>query len=231
MKALFKTQRLAKFLLVLLPLVLALSYGCTSSPNVSDSDGNAVPKNPNGMTLVKGTVINVSSKTIVIQTKDSTQTIMLSDSLQLYARSPSSLANVKNTSFIGVTTQQQADGSDQATEIHIFPEELRGLGEGSLMMDAQTTGAGSRMTNGAASRMTNGAASRMSNGNVQKADGSSLVIQYQGKSRTVKVPANIPVTAYTVTDKKLSPGDKVVALAKKDANGTYRTSKILISVK
>jgi hypothetical protein len=143
---------------------------------------------------------------ITIKTKDSTQTIMLTDSLHLFARSPSSLAAVKNTSFIGVTTQKQADGSDQATEIHVFPEELLGLGEGSFMMDAQT-GTGNRMTNGAASRMTNGG--------VQKADGSSLVIQYQGKSRTVKVPANIPVTTYSVTNKKLSPGDKVVALAKK----------------
>ena len=237
MKALLKTQPLPKILLVILALGLALSYGCTSNPSnssetkrASDSDGNAVPRNPDGMILVRGTVINVSSKKITIKTKDSTQTVMLADSLQLYTRSPSSLAAVKNTSFIGVTTQKQADGSDQATEIHIFPEELRGLGEGSFMMDAQT-GTGNRMTNGAASRMTNGAASRMSNGNVQKAGGSSLVIQYQGKSRTVKVPANIPVTTYSVTNKKLSAGDKVVALAKKDAKGNYSTSKILISGK
>jgi hypothetical protein len=225
MKALIKIKTLPKILLV----TLALAYGCTSNPSASDSDGNAVPKNPDGMTLVRGTVINVSSQKIVLQTKDSSQTILLADSLHLYARSPSSLAAVKNTSFIGVTTRKQTDGSDQATEIHVFPEELRGLGEGSFMMD--TTGTGNRMTNGAASRMTNGAASRMSNGAVQQANGSSLVIQYQGKSRTVKVPVNIPVTTYTVTNIKLSPGDKVVALAKKDASGHYRTAKILISGK
>jgi hypothetical protein len=240
MKALLKTQTLPKILLVILALSLALCSGCTSNPNassdardsaktksVSDTDGNAVPRNPDGMTLVRGTVINVSSKKIAIKTKDSTQTIMLADSLHVYAASPSSFAAIKNTSFIGVTTQKQADGSDRATEIHLFPEELRGLGEGSFMMDAQT-GTGSRMTNGAASRMTNGAASRMSNGDVQKADGSSLVIQYQGKSRAVKVPANTPVTAYNLTNKKLSPGVKVVALVKKDANGNSSTAKILI---
>jgi len=102
---------------------------------------------------------------------------------------------------------------------HIFPEELRGLGEGRFMMDTQP---------GTSSRMINGAASRMSNGQVQKSDGASLVIQYQGRSRTVKVPANIPVTAYKATNKKLSPGDKVVALAKKNANGNYSTAKILM---
>jgi hypothetical protein len=69
------------------------------------------------------------------------------------------------------------------------------------MMDAQK-GAASQMTNGAASRVTNGAASRMSNGAVQKTDSSSLVIQYQGKSRTIKVPAGIPVTAYNGNKRK-----------------------------
>ena len=195
MKKLLETQTLPKNLLVILILALALCSGCNSSPSTSDSDENAAPRNPAGMTLLRGTVTDVSSKKIIIQSKDSTQTIMLADSLLLFAKSPGSLAAIKNTSYIGVTTQQQADGVDQATEIHIFPEALRGLGEGSFMMDAQT-GTGSRMTNGAASRMTNGAASRMSNGAVQQADGSSLVIQYQGKSRTVKVLANIQVTAY-----------------------------------
>jgi len=251
MKAVIKKQVLRKYLLVILILSLTLSYGCNSNTNASsagsdsvqtklasDTAGNAVPKNPHGMILVRGTVKNVTSKNIEIQTKDSTQTILLSDSLHLYARTSSSLGNVKSTSFIGVTTQKQADGSDQATEIHIFPEELRGLGEGSFMMDTNA-GSGSRMTNGATSRMTNGAAapatggaaSRMSNGQVQKTDGTSLVVQYQGKSRTVKVPANTPVTAYTLTNQKLLPGIKVVALVKKEANGSYSTAKILISGK
>ena len=251
MKTILKKQALTKNLVIALTLALSFSYGCTSNSNSSskssdsdktklaaDSDGNAAPTNPGGMTMVRGMVLNASSKEINIKTKDSTQTVMLTDSLRIYASSPGSFANVKNTSYIGVTTQKQADSSDQATEIHIFPEELRGLGEGSFMMDAQA-GAGNRMTNGAASRMTNGSAStltndsasRMSNGNVQKAGNSSIVIQYQGKSRTIKVPANIPVTAYKATNKKISTGDKVVALVQKDANGNLSTSKILISNK
>jgi hypothetical protein len=177
MKTSSKTQIFPKNLLAVLAVALALCYSCNSSPRTSNSDGNAAPKNPAGMPLIRGTVTSVSSKEIIIKTKDSTQTITLADSLQIFARSPGSLAAIKNTSYIGVTTQQQADGSDRATEIHIFPEALRGLGEGSFMMDAQAV-TGSRMTNGAASRMTNGAASRMSNGAVQQTDGSSLVIQY-----------------------------------------------------
>jgi hypothetical protein len=68
MKAILKTQALPKILLVILALGLALSYGCTSNPRTSsetklasDSDGNAVPRNPDGMILARGTVVNVSS--------------------------------------------------------------------------------------------------------------------------------------------------------------------------
>jgi len=93
----------------------------------------------------------------------------------VYDREPGKLADVKDNSFVGITTVKQPDGSEKATEIHIFPEELRGMGEGSRMM-AQNP-AGGRMTNGAvsSSRMTNGAAtqSRMSNGSVASANGST----------------------------------------------------------
>ncbi len=49
---------------------------------------------------------------------------------------------------MGVTSVKQADGTELATEIHIFPEELRGLGEGSYMMNLTAGGDNNRMTNG-----------------------------------------------------------------------------------
>jgi hypothetical protein len=82
MKTFLKTQTLPKYLLSILVLAFALCYGCNSSPSASDSDGNAALRNSAGMTLVRGTVATVSSKEIIIKTKDSTQTIMLADSLQ-----------------------------------------------------------------------------------------------------------------------------------------------------
>src|SRR5213075_1177497 len=98
----------------------------------------------------------------------------------VYDRSASTLANVKDNTFIGVTTVKQPDGSERATEIHIFPEELRGLGEGSRMMTPATSGGGgNRMTNG------NVSASRMSNGTVAGANGSTLAVQFAGGSQNV----------------------------------------------
>jgi hypothetical protein len=182
---------------------------------------------------VRGTVANVSATAITIKTDTGNVTIKITPPFQVYDREPGKLADVKDNSFIGVTTVKQADGSEQATEIHIFPEELRGMGEGSRMMARNP--AGGRMTNGAVSgsRMTNGAASqsRMSNGSVASANGSTYVVQYAGGSQTVKVPSKTPVTEIKSTSKTLAPGDHVVILAKRSADGSLVADKGLLAGK
>jgi hypothetical protein len=153
----------------------------------------------------------------------------------LYVRAPSDLSKVKESSFIGVTTVKQPDGSERATEIHIFPEELRGVGEGSRMMAPNTSAAASRMTNGnvSASRMTNGAVSqsRMSNGSVTSTSGSSLVVQYAGGSQNVTVPPNTPVTELKLASKSIAAGDQVAVLAKKAPDGSLTSDKAISTAK
>ncbi|MGI8499313.1 MAG: DUF5666 domain-containing protein [Gemmatimonadaceae bacterium] len=184
---------------------------------------------------VRGTVASVSPTELVIRTDTSSVTVKLTQPFQVYDRGPGNLADVRDNSFVGVTTVKQPDGSEQATEIHIFPDELRGLGEGSRMMTQNTGGGGGRMTNGAvsASRMTNGTASpaRMSNGNVASANGPTLVVQYAGGSQKITVPPKTPVTEIKPTSKTLAAGDRVVILAKKDAGGLLSASKGLLAGK
>src|SRR5690349_23636928 len=126
--------------------------------------------------MVRGTVSTASPTQVVVSTANGNVTVAVTPPLTVYSRQSARLADVKDNVFIGVTTVKQPDGSEKATEIHIFAEELRGLGEGSRMMTGGN--AGNRMTNGAvsSSRMTNGTASapsRMSNGNVANATGST----------------------------------------------------------
>lgn len=151
--------------------------------------------------------------------------------MQVYARQPATLADVKDNTFIGVTTVKQKDGVEQATEIHIFPEALRGLGEGSRMLTGP--GAGSRMTNGAVSgsRMTNGTAtaSRMSNGSLMSINGSTFVVQYARGSQTVVVPPNTPVTEIKPTSNPLTQGERVVVVAKRAGDGSLSANRVLVS--
>jgi len=237
--ALMKTK--LKLISTCLSVVLVISQGCNSnesnSPSTASADSSkskttdeiVPPKNPDGFSGAIGNVVKFSGNEVEITTSDKPLTIKLTDSLHIYAPSPSSLANVKSSAYIGVVSKKQADQPDQALKVLILPEELRGLNEGSFMLpadkDAESAG---RMTNGSASGIANSGAARMSNGSVAGADTTSLTLQYQGHSRTVKIPPNTAVIEYKVSSRKPKVGEKIFALVKKGDHDTLVSSKIVI---
>ena len=200
------------------------------APAPSDS-GTA----PTGLTPVRGTLKSVSDTALTISTASGDTHVRITPPLHVYTNMPSDLAHVTPTSFVGVTSVSAPDGSQRATEIHVFPEELRGTGEGSFMMTPAAGGASaSTMTNGSVSgsRMTNGSVSapRMTNGTVgANAGGSSITVQYQGASRTIAIPAGVPVTAITATKQKLAPGTNVIVLATKRPDGGLSASTVMLA--
>jgi hypothetical protein len=186
-------------------------------------------------TPVRGTISAVSDTALTVTTATGSQQIRVVAPLHVYTRAESDLAHVTPNSFVGVTSVAQPDGSERATEIHVFPEDLRGTGEGSRMMEA-TSGSAvrSKMTNGsvAGSRMTNGsvAGSRMTNGTVgSSSGGTKITVQYKGGTQTIDVPAGVSVTAIAPTQDKLAVGANVVVIAKSDASGKPSTSAVMLT--
>ena len=226
--------------LLAVALVFILASGCNSnesnSPSTASADSSksktadeiVPPKNPDGFSGAIGNVVKFSGNEVEITTSDKPLTIKLTDSLHIYAPSPSSLANVKSSAYIGVVSKKQADQPDQALKVLILPEELRGLNEGSFMLPAEKAADdGGRMTNGSASDVASSDDSRMSNGSVAAAGATSLTLQFQGHSRTVNVPPNTPVVEYKVSDKKPVAGDKIFLLVRKGDHDTLVSSKIV----
>ena len=213
----------------------ACNRGSESTQDTTQATQTTAATNPNAPIMVRGSVVSASPTQVVVQSDTGAVTVAVTQPFHLYTRGTSDLAHVKENTFIGVTTVKQPDGSEKATEIHIFPEELRGVGEGSRMMTPQASSAASRMTNGnvSASRMTNGTASqsRMSNGNVSSTNGTNLVVQYAGGSQTVTVPPNTPVTEMKLTTKNLAAGDQVAVLAKKNPDGSLTSDKAISTSK
>ena len=214
-----------------LTLALACSRSADSSLDTTQATQSTEAVNPDAPIMFRGTVTSVSANQLVLKSDTGTVTVNVTQPFRLYVRAPSDISKVKESSFIGVTTVKQPDGTERATEIHVFPEELRGVGEGSRMMAPDTGASASRMTNGSvsASRMTNGTASqsRMSNGSVSSTNGSSLVVQYAGGSQNVTVPPNTPVTELKLASKPVAAGDKVAVLAKKAADGSLTADKAI----
>jgi hypothetical protein len=209
---------------------------CSRSADSNQDTTQAVQApNADAPILLRGTVTSVSPTQLVLKSDTGTVTVAIAQPFHLYVRAPSDLSHVKESSFIGVTTVKQSDGSERATEIHVFPEELRGLGEGSRMMAPATSASPSRMTNGnvSASRMTNGMASqsRMSNGSVSSTNGSSLMVQYAGGSQNVTVPPNTPVTELKLSSKNVAVGDQLAVMAKKAPDGSLTADKAVSTAK
>jgi hypothetical protein len=176
---------------------------------------------------VIGKVQSVTDSSIDVQTGSGEVHVNITQPLTAYKQIPSDLSHVASTSYVGVASTEQADGKEVAKQIIIFPEELRGAEEGSVLTDPPGATTHSRMTNGSVSRPA-ASHSRMTNGTVQKGSGTTLVVQYQDGSKTISVPANVVVTQVAPEKVTLAAGDTIYLTTDKLPNGTLTTNKILL---
>jgi hypothetical protein len=126
--------------------------------------GNTVWAQVNAARLsgVLGKLQSFTGSSLGIMTKSGVVHISVSQRLATYKQIPSDLSHVVPTSYVGVASVEQADGTELARQVIIFPNELRGAAEGSVLLDAPGATTHSRMTNGSVashavshSRMTN----------------------------------------------------------------------------
>jgi hypothetical protein len=178
---------------------------------------------------VIGRVQSFTGNSLDVQTPSGVIHVDVKHPLTTYKQVPSDLSHVTPASYVGVASTEQADGKEVAKQIIIFPAELSGAAEGSVLTDPPGATTHSRMTNGSVSRPAV-SHSRMTNGTVQKGGGTTLVVQYQEGSKTVSVPANVPVTEVASAQVTFADGDVVYAATEKLPNGTLVTDKIFLFI-
>src|SRR5882762_4908998 len=176
---------------------------------------------------VIGQVQSFTGSSLDVQTPSGVVHVDVTRPLTTYKQIPSDLSHVTSSSYVGVASTEQADGKEVAKQIIIFPAELSGAAEGSVLTDPPGATTHNRMTNGSASRLAE-SHSRMTNGTVQKGSGATLMVQYQDGSKTISVPANVPVTKVVPELVTFTNGDIVYAATEKLPDGTLVTDKILL---
>src|SRR5580704_1199848 len=117
-----------------------------------------------------------------------------------------------NPQIAGITAMPQADGSQSALEVHIFPESMRGTGEGHYPWDLRPQ-------------------STMTNANVEQTvtamEGQTLTLKYKDGEKKIIVPADAVIVTYVPGDKaELKPGTKIIVAATKQEDGSLRTPRI-----
>ena len=178
---------------------------------------------------VIGKVQSFTGSSLDVQTPSGVVHVDVKQPLTTYKQIPSDFSHVTSASYVGVASTEQADGKEVAKQIIIFPAELRGAAEGSVLTDPPGATTHSRMTNGSVSRPAV-SHSRMTNGTVQKGSGTTLVVQYQEGSKTIAVPSNVPVTEVAPEQVTFAEGDIVYAATEKLPNGTLVTDKIFLFI-
>ncbi len=165
---------------------------------------------------VRGTIESVSGQTLTVKARDGSDVkIKLADNAPVRTVTKASLGDIKPGSFVGITAMPQPDGTQKAVEIHIFPEAMRGTGEGHRPWDLMPN-----------STMTNATVDTQ----VAVSDGQKLVLKYKDGDKTFAVPANVVVVSFApATMSDLKPGAIIfVGGAAKEPDGTLDAPNITV---
>jgi len=171
---------------------------------------------------VRGTVEQLDGTVMTVKSREGdTLKIKLADEGKVVALVKASLADIKPNSFVGSTAMPQPDGSWKAVEVHIFPEEMRGTGEGDRPYDYRPQ---STMTNGT----VNSVGKSTTTGTVANEEGTTLTLNYKDGSKKIDVtPQTVIVSYMPGTREELKPGASIyVPAATRQADGTLLTARV-----
>ena len=165
-------------------------------------------------TRLRATIRTVKGNELGLITRaDEQLTVTLAPDARIVAIVPTSLADIKPGSYIGCAALPQADGTLRALEIHVFPENMRGTGEGHRAFDLQPR-----------STMTNGTV-----GTVTGSDGRTLKVTYQGGEQTIAVPPNTPIVTFEPgSPSLLAPTAHLIATVRRAPDGTFTATRIAV---
>ena len=163
---------------------------------------------------VRGTIERTEGPVFVVKSRDGTELkIVLADNAVAVGVVKAALADIKPGSFVGIAAMPQSDGAQRALEVLIFPDAMRGRGEGHYPWDLQPK-----------STMTNASVEQV----VTAVNGPTLMVKYKDGEKTIIVPSDAPVVTFAPGDKAdLKPGTKIFILAaKKLPDGTLQAARV-----
>ena len=187
----------------------------------------AAPMTVSG-TPITGTVASLNGAEVTIKGADDKTTVMtIGPNTTITTRQKSSFAAIKPNDFVASAAVQQADGKIHAQEVRIFPESMRGLGEGHRpMLEPNQT-----MTNATVKKVGGKlqAEHSMTNAKVSKIEAGVLTTEYPGGSTEIVVDPETPVWAIQPADKTaLTPGASLRAYADKAPDGALTARLVMV---
>ena len=149
----------------------------------------APPASDGTPTRIRGTIEKFDGETLAVQSREGQQvTIGLAPNYSVVGVAKRTLSDIKAGDYVASTSVKGPDGNLHALEIHIFPEAMRGVGEGQRPHDLVPN---SLMTNATVSGIT------------AAPQGQMLKVIYKGGEAEVIVAPDTPIVTYVPGDTSL----------------------------
>lgn len=157
------------------------------------------------ITAIEGDVLKVHSN------RNEDLQVNLTKDTQVRGVTLAQVSEIKPGSYIGSAAIPQADGTLKALEVHVFPPEMAGTGDGHRAFDL---GKDSTMTNGSV-------------GDLVTSNGRTITVNYKGGQKKIVIPDDVPIVNLVPGDRSLlKPGVKIVLQAQPAADGSLSVLSI-----
>jgi hypothetical protein len=165
-------------------------------------------------TRVRGTIEKLDGNVLMVKSREGADVhITLTDNAQVVGVEKAALSDIGVGSYVGSAAMPQPDGSQKALEVHIFPESMRGTGEGHRPYAPVPQ-----------STMTNGTVGNA----VTAVEGHTINVKYRDGEKKIVVPPDAPIVRYVIgTRDDLKPGAHfTIIAATKKPDGTLEAGRV-----
>ena len=178
----------------------------------------ALAQTPPPPARVRGMVEKLENNVMTVKAPDGKRVdVKLADNYTVVGVSRAKVADIGSGKYIGTTTLGERNGGLVALEIHIFPEAMRGVGEGHYAWDLKPD---SKMTNGNVADVKSVGKDHM------------LTVQYKGGEQKVLVPGNAKIVLFGPGERsELKKGAHIFAVAQRQPDGSLTAARVNVGVK
>ena len=164
-------------------------------------------------TRIRGTVEKLDGQALTVKSREGQElTITLAPNVTVAHLVKKSLGDIKAGDFVATTSSKGTDGKNHSVELRIFPDAMRGLGEGQYAWDLMPD---SLMTNATVAGITGAP------------QGQTLKVTYKGSESEIVVGPDTPIFGYGTGDTSLlKPGAAIFIVALKAPEGSLSASRV-----